>query len=242
MEIVNKKRIKQFVLIIGTATALMTIVPLFLYFIKFGGEFSEEQAEWGTFGDYFGGIIGTLFNLIAVIFSLVSIYITLRIATRLHENEQKFNLENITRDKERFDKEIELIHKQNKPFPFLNVVRYKEKIEIELFNQGTGTLIVKKWKLICDDDEFKDFGSFLYKKIDFKKYEFTTISFRFNNVTNFVLAPATSKRLLQIIPIDEKTVFFDRFIKECKTNLGTAKISIDYQDIFENDNTYTYDF
>lgn len=244
MEIVNSKTIKSFVWIISIITFAFTALPIILYFINFHGKLSDSQANWGAFGDYFGGIIGTLFNLIAVIFSIISIYITLKIATRIHENEQKFNIENHKREIEKFNKEIELVQKQNKPYPFLHIIRYKDKIEVEIFNQGTGPLIVKKWKIVYkvedNEHEYRDFGSFLKEKTDFSKYKFDTITFRFNNVNNFVLAPGSSKRLLQIIPIGERTDLFNQFSKETLSLFSKSKFIADYEDIFENKNTYYY--
>lgn len=43
------------------AAIVLIIVPIFFYLYKFGSfKFSSDKGEWGTFGDYFGGILNPL--------------------------------------------------------------------------------------------------------------------------------------------------------------------------------------
>jgi hypothetical protein len=43
------------------ATVILTIFPIFFYLYKFGSfTFSTDQVDWGTFGEYFGGILNPL--------------------------------------------------------------------------------------------------------------------------------------------------------------------------------------
>jgi uncharacterized membrane protein len=225
MEIVNSKEIKRFVFIISILIILFTIIPIAIYLITFNGTLSDSQTVWGAFGDYFGGIIGTLFNLIAVIFSLVSIYITLKIATRIHENEQKFNAENIEREGQKTIQETILIHKQNKPFPHVDINRAVNKSEIIISNQGPGTLIIKKWLVIHADKEYKNYGDLL--DIIFNE----KLTFGRETSSKLIIATGASKALLDIEENDFNNM---GELTSCNEILIKSKIKIEYEDIFEN--------
>lgn len=58
--------------IVGLALAII-FVAVFLYFLKFRGQLSNDQAVWGAFGDFVGGIA----NPVLSFFSLVALLITL---------------------------------------------------------------------------------------------------------------------------------------------------------------------
>jgi hypothetical protein len=61
-----------------------------LYLLKFHYGFSNKQEVWGTFGDYIGGVIGTILSFIAAIF----LFINLREQRKLLElqNEEAFSI------------------------------------------------------------------------------------------------------------------------------------------------------
>jgi uncharacterized membrane protein len=226
MEIVNSEAIRRFVLIIIILILLFTIFPIIIYAYTFDGNLSDSQTVWGAFGDYFGGIIGTLFNLIAVIFSLISIYITLKIATRLHENEQKFNIESVERETQRSMREIELIYKQNKPFPHVDINRNETNSEIIISNQGPGTLIIKNWCVLYEDKLYKSYGDLLDKK--FKN----GILFGHETSSKLIIATGSSKDLLDIEASEVKNT--KQQLELCNQLLIKSKIKIEYEDIFEN--------
>lgn len=226
MEIVNSKEIKKFVLIVSILIILFTIAPIAIYLLKFNGNISNSQSTWGAFGDYFGGIIGTLFNLIAVIFSLVSIYITLKIATRIHENEQKFNTENIQRESQKSINETLLIHKQNKPFPHVDINRSLDKTEIVISNQGPGTLIIKNWYVVHNDIEYKNYGDLLDKIFNKK------LTFGHETSSRIIIATGAFKTLFDISEVDFNNKGQLTLSNETLIN---SFIKIEYEDIFENE-------
>ena len=227
MEIVNSKEIKRFVIIVSVIASIFTIIPLTLYFSKFGGNLADTQTEWETFGSFVGGTIGTLFNLIAVVFSFFSIYITLKIATRIHENEQKFNRDNIKR-------ENELINKQNKPFPVVDFNRYPEKNEILLSNHGPGTLIITNMEILYEGKIYKDFNKLIWDKVFTPKME--TIIYLFDLSHKHVISPGASKLLLEQAESQNEHDIntFEKFKEDCKAVLIKAKVKLYYEDIFEN--------
>lgn len=232
MEIVNSKEIKKIVSFITFLIALFTVVPITIYLLTFQGNLSDSQSVWGAFGDYFGGIIGTLFNLIAVIFSLVGIYITLKIATRIHENEQNFNRENMEREINRFTKETELIEMQNRPFPHLDFNTYYNHINIILSNQGPGTLIIKDWKIMLDGKEYKHFGELI--KTHIKNPEYGKFSILWERTSKMVISSGASKLLFEIEKSEHDHEIFEKFIKDCKQLIKKCVAKYYYEDIFEN--------
>ena len=227
MEIVNSKEIKRFVIIVSILASIFTFIPLILYFSKFGGKLSDTQTEWETFGSFIGGTLGTLFNLIAVVFSFFSIYITLKIATRIHENEQNFNRDNIKR-------ENELINKQNKPFPVVDFNRFPEKNEIILSNHGPGTLIITKIEILYEDKIYKDFEKLISDKLITPNKE--TILYLFDRSLKHIISPGSSKLLLEQRESynEHYKITFENFKEDCIELLIKTRIKLYYEDIFEN--------
>jgi hypothetical protein len=64
-------------------TALIAIMPIILYLYKFGdGTLSTEKDEWGTFGDFVGGVLNPLI-------SLLTLSVTVYIAITFNEYEMR---------------------------------------------------------------------------------------------------------------------------------------------------------
>lgn len=225
MEIIDKKQIKNFIKSITIGAGIVSLVPLGLYFWIFRYGLSDNKVDWGIFGDFVGGIVGTIFSLLAVIFSLISIYISLKIAARIHDSEKELHKENIAHDNERFSREKNLIELQNKPFPHIDINRALNKIQIVISNQGPGTLVIKNWQVIYNDIEYKNYGDLLDKIFD------KGLTFGHETSSKLIIATGTSKDLLDIFE-DE---FNDKSkITYCSKILINSKIKIEYEDIFEN--------
>lgn len=239
MEIVNSKEIKQFVLIIAIITIAFIAIPILVYFINFNGSLSDDHTRWATFGDYIGGIVGTLFNLIAVLFSLISIYITLQIATRIHENEQKFNQENIAREADRFKKEIELTHKQNKPFPHLHLTKFGEETKIMLCNYGTGPMIVKELKISYNEKVYSDFADLIVKLVTPPK-NIACVDFLVNNDEEHII-PSDGEKILFFAKATKIEINdFHHFQLACRAVFKNIILEIKFEDIFENSDERKY--
>lgn len=239
MEIVNSKEIKKFVRIIIILTTIFITVPIIFYFFNFHGTLSDDHTKWGTFGDYIGGIVGTLFNLIAVLFSIISIYITLKIATRIHENEQKFNQENIVREADRFQKEIELTHKQNKPFPHLHLTKFGEETKIMLCNYGTGPMIVKKLNVSYNGITYSDFADLFVKTIPRPKNIYC-VDFLVNNDEEHIIPSDGEKILFHAKATEIDVEDFYSFQKAFRTVFKDVILEIKFEDIFENHDERKY--
>ncbi|WP_340075359.1 hypothetical protein [Leptobacterium sp. I13] len=226
MNIVNKNQISKIVWTISILAFILSVLLFYLYFKNFNGELSKDQTDWGVFGDYVGGVIGTLFSLIAVIFSILSIYVTLKIANYIHEKEQKFNAQRLT-------KEIEIVHKQNRPYIYLDLTRTKDFIKIDIMNSGTGPLIIKKWQIKYKNELFNNFNDFILR---FAKNppnsEKTSISL--NTAPTHILGVNVSKELLLMKPKGVNSREHNQFQGTIRNYFIESIIEFSFEDIFEN--------
>jgi uncharacterized membrane protein len=51
------------------------IVIFVLYFQNFSGEFSTNQSDWGSFGSYVGGTIGSVFASLSFLALIYTVYL-----------------------------------------------------------------------------------------------------------------------------------------------------------------------
>lgn len=65
----------KFVFAISGFLLLIALFSVIYYFFIFSGGISSEQTDWGLFGDYVGGFIGSMISLVAVLL----IFITYRL-------------------------------------------------------------------------------------------------------------------------------------------------------------------
>lgn len=57
------------------AISIIAITALALYMRAFKGDFSSNQGDWGTFGDYLGGILNPVVGLVTVYLVLINVII-----------------------------------------------------------------------------------------------------------------------------------------------------------------------
>ncbi|MBI6855527.1 hypothetical protein YA0002_22450 [Pseudomonas cichorii] len=62
-----------FTVLIGVFTVIVALLSMYLS--QFGSNFSTEQAVWGAFGDYVGGILNPLFALLGLLGILHSLHL-----------------------------------------------------------------------------------------------------------------------------------------------------------------------
>lgn len=126
------KYIKPVFLILLSCLVLVFATTILLFYIKFSNLLiSNDIAEWGQAGDYFGGILNPVISLMSL---LVLAYITLRISQIEHERARQ----NIA------------------PLPDIIIDDYESILRIDLRNQGIGPMVVKKivFKDLNTEDEY----------------------------------------------------------------------------------------
>ena len=82
--------IKKYSLLI--ISILVMILSFTLYFLKFNGGFSNNQNDWGSFGSYIGGLVGSSFSFINII--LLTITLKMQIESNT-ENRREKNIKNM---------------------------------------------------------------------------------------------------------------------------------------------------
>lgn len=225
MQIINKKLI----ILLSIATIIIIfaaiLIPLKLYLMIFNGELSNDSTDWGNFGAYFGGVVGTLFGLIAVIFSLISIFITIRISNYIHLREIAFNEKNA-------EDQIKLIHKQNKPFLYIDLKNQPKMIEISLWNYGNGPLIISSLQLWHEHKKLKNNFTDFFDFIDFSfKQE---LKLTFNTGKQFVIAPNGCRTLLRLEELLPNSELYKKIDIVTRKKFLKTELSINYEDIFGN--------
>lgn len=84
----KKELLKKF-LIIGIVSLILITIPIVFFSVKFwDSKISDDIAKWGSFGDFFGGIINTILSLSSLI--LLG-YLTLVINNQSVEENKKLN-------------------------------------------------------------------------------------------------------------------------------------------------------
>jgi hypothetical protein len=55
---------KSIYFLIGCISSIFTVCTMWLYFSQFSGSYSKEQADWGAFGDYVGGVLNPIIGFL----------------------------------------------------------------------------------------------------------------------------------------------------------------------------------
>lgn len=72
-----------------TVIALISLIPLALYFFIFHGVLSKDAQAWSTFGTYIGGVYGPIATLISVIVLIITLKEIQTSNTRMYEYQNK---------------------------------------------------------------------------------------------------------------------------------------------------------
>ena len=223
---VNTKSILRIVIWTAIVSLLISLVPILVYWCHFKHlSVSDKPGDWGTFGDFVGGISGTFLTFLAVVFSLTSLFFTSRFSKQIQDNEFNFN-------EAQSKKQLETLHQQSKPYPFLHLSKYNKLTAVTIQNMGLGPLIIKSWKVVYEEhDDFKSFRHLLERKFLNPQRH---ITIEYNSSPQHILAPNTQKKLLRVRPKDEASEDFEKDHKELRTMLNKTEVFMEYEDIFGN--------
>lgn len=135
---------------------IITIATLGGYFTFFNERFSPYQNDWGLFGDYLGGVLGTLISLIAVLlihrtYKLQQDLFDLQ-GEELTNTTEAFNQQNKYIQEQQFENIVfRLLDRRDK---LLSEINYQQHVGIEaLINFHSRHDLLKKRK---DVQTFKD--------------------------------------------------------------------------------------
>ena len=221
----NKGLTLKKILLIGLLALVVSLIPVGIYWCEFKGRlFSTKPGDWGVFGDFVGGISGTVLSFFAVLFSLTSIYFTGKIAERVQEGEFKFN-------EEQANTQLKTLHQQNKPYPFIHLSKYKNLTAVTIQNMGLGPLIITRWEVLHRTRSFKSFRHLFHTTFNKQSED---IELRWNSAPQHILAPNSQKRLLKISPGTNTKEAFQLYHSELRNILKDCEISMNYEDVFGN--------
>lgn len=136
---------------------LACIVPILIYVIRFHSyNFSKDPADWGTFGDYIGGVY-------SVLLSIIAIYVTYMISNRedkakekrkviteLYKQVSKIKSEDV--DLIRVNNIVSLTESQKHLLPkvlYTDIIKYSDYLK-EIYNQP-GRINISKEKRIKEE-------------------------------------------------------------------------------------------
>jgi uncharacterized membrane protein len=113
--------------ILGSALILIAAI-LTVYLLSFGFHRSEDQAVWGAFGDYFGGILNPVFALFAFVAVLWSLHLQSKQLGQLALDKQGEEVLQVVKD---IDARLtELLKKTTGSTDFLQIVAESERVSI----------------------------------------------------------------------------------------------------------------
>lgn len=207
-------------------------IPLFFYFNKFKvSSVLNTPSDWGVFGDFVGGTTNAILNFFTLVFSLVAVWVSIRLSTKVQETEVSLH-----------KSDEKLMQMQSKPVPFIHLEKLPNKVSIDLQNMGNGSMIVNNITLIKEDgSSYANFGELLKKEgasgID-------NLEIIINTAPTHALSPGLTKNLLKITPKSLDPDILEKAkneIKRVQNLIAEYKIEIIYKDIFENGSTYNKD-
>ena len=70
---VNFRKIKSYAIILG----IICFIPIIIYPINFWNhKFSDDPSDWGTFGDYLGGVLNPILAIIGLFITVALAYLS----------------------------------------------------------------------------------------------------------------------------------------------------------------------
>jgi hypothetical protein len=226
MNTLDFKKFSPIIVVIAIFALLISLFPLIVYYLAFKDfEISKEPLDWAAFGSFISGTVGIVLSFFAVIFALISIYFTTRIAKYIQDNDFNFRTE-------QSKKALQLTHTQSRPYPYIDLQRLPRRTSVTIQNMGLGPLIIKEIVIIYNKNE--KFANF--RPLFFEKLQLNTkgAQITYNSAPNHILAPNSHKSILQINPAKENNENFKSIQTALRSILKDCEIVLTYEDIFKN--------
>jgi hypothetical protein len=222
---IDLKKVSINIFILTLIAIIFSLVPLLIYYVHFKGlGVSIKPSDWAELGGYISGTSGVILSFFAVVFALTSIYFTVKITKFVQ------------------DKELELTYAQSKPYPYVDLSRYRHQTKVNLQNMGLGPLIVKKITVRYEGGaNYKNIRDLLNDKVEPKNLKNKDADIKYNTAPEPVLAPNGVITLIEIIPKNEPNNRFELSQSACRNILKDCEITIKYEDVFNNEFTYSKD-
>ena len=162
-----------------------------LYFHNFSGEFSKNPSDWGSFGSFVGGTIGSVFASLSFLALIYTVYIQrkeLKLAIIALDKSAKANQEQVANNKiQKFESTFySLLDLHNNALKDLMSSKsdYKNILDRdeEAYISSPLEFLILKQKLILKDETLSQYFRILYQLLKFvAKYNITNTEKRFDS-------------------------------------------------------------
>ncbi|MES2240160.1 MAG: hypothetical protein V4497_07860 [Bacteroidota bacterium] len=200
---------KNLLIIVWTFSACIVIGTILAYAVAFrDGAISDKPEIWGSFGDYFSGLINPFLSLLNL---LVLTYLTIRLVD-VEDSRNKWTLRELAR-----------------PYGDLSYNLNGYQLDISLLNYGLGPMVVTT--MIITSDNFGTFDSF--SKIVNPDGILLPIENGFLGITNNHCA-VQKDGLVRLVHMsaDPSNTIAKKCFDDILTKLLTFQIEIRYNDIY----------
>ncbi|WP_431243240.1 hypothetical protein ACQ9BO_00580 [Flavobacterium sp. P21] len=124
---------KKFVFWLWISSLFVILISIVFYLIQFSSnKISDDPERWAQFGDYLGGVLGTL---VSILNFLVFVYLSIRLVT-IEEERNKWTIKELVR-----------------PYADLVLDKNMWNISITIHNIGLGPMIIKEIKILNSKNE-----------------------------------------------------------------------------------------
>lgn len=199
-------KIKHIVLFLSIAI-IFALIPIIILFNRVG-ELSNP-GDLGAIGDYLSGTSGLILTFFAVIFSLVSLYVS----TNIH-----------------------IAH--SKPYAYVDLSKLPDYTGITIQNSGLGPMIVSDIIITDGNNIFRNFWSLLnhhFVEINPSNLGNANINIIINTASDHLIGPNNIKSILSIKPINEVSQDYTELQASIWHTIGNYRIEFKITDVYGND-------
>lgn len=228
-QIFDTNKTGRVIFFLALFAVIISLIPIITYYNFFKNcQISQNPSDWAAFGSFVGGTSGIVLSFFAVLFSLVSIYITIKISKYIHLNDFNFKTNQA-------QKELQLTHAQRKPYPYIHLQKLPKLTSIEIQNMGLGPLIINQVRFRYNKNEYYYTINKLFDA-KLKPYNIQEAKIIINSAPNHIIAINSSKSILNITPFhdNEENINFNNIQANCRSILKECEIIINYEDMFKN--------
>jgi hypothetical protein len=190
-------------------TAIAIVATISVYYLNFSDQvISKSSSDWGTFGDFIGGILNPVFAFLNL---LVLAYLTLKIT----EDDNNRNLF--------------AVYEAAKPLGEFNTVGEESKLRISYHNCGFGPLKISNISIKFEDKEYSSFIPLFsdVKNIYGAHWQFSEI------IGSEAIVAKDSHFLLLNFYFDSKTPEVITYMKYVYETIAAISVTIYYVDIYD---------
>lgn len=202
---VNFQKIQCCAIILG----IICFIPIVIYLINFGKhEFSDNPADWGTFGDYVGGVLNPILALIGLFITVALAYLS-----------DKWNKTSLLKQE-----------RTVRPVGRIVLGNYEDLIEVKIRNNGLGPMIITSIRALKNGESKNTLIDWMP---DLPADDISWTDY-VGDISGFSLSPNQELNLIKF-EVNEEFWEETQFRNKLREELSTMQINILYKDIYNKD-------